>query len=246
MRNFGATFRILVIAVLTGLVALTTLAFGPTGIAQPAAGGLSLAKSGSPAVGLQSGDTVTYTFVVTNTGGTPVSDVAVDEVAFTGSDPAPDATCPSGTLQPGESVTCTATYDVTDADQGACFIDNTARATGIDPQQNAVTSAPASTRVLTACRSDFAGSGILPPALGSLGLGPLAVGSLGSLGLGSLGSLGALGALGAWALSTPYQPGAGTRCSNEPPPNVPFLNVPFPSLPFLNPPCPDAPGPEGP
>ncbi|WP_242676693.1 hypothetical protein [Rhodococcus sp. ABRD24] len=240
MRSFSAASRMLVIAVLTGLVALTTLAFGPSGIAQPQ-GSLSLVKSASPSVGVQSGDTVTYTFVVTNTGGTPISDISVDEIAFTGSGPVPDATCPAGTLQPGQSVTCTATYDVTDADEGACLIDNTATATGSDPQQIAVTSAPSSTRVVTACQSGFPGSAILLPGLGLSGLGSLAVGSVGALGSLGLGSLGALGALGFWALTTPYQPGPGAPCTNEPLPNVPFLNVPLPNLPFLYPPCPNAP-----
>ncbi|WFR72502.1 hypothetical protein P9209_00260 [Prescottella defluvii] len=64
---------------LTSLVALTTVVFGPTSIAQPTAGGLTLVKSASPRVGVKSGDTVTYTFAVTNTGQTPISQVAVDD-----------------------------------------------------------------------------------------------------------------------------------------------------------------------
>lgn len=235
MRNFGAAFRILAIAVLTGLVALTTVAFGPTGIAQPPAGGLSLAKSAAPSAGLRAGDTVTYTFVVTNTGATPISDVGVEEVAFTGSDPAPGATCPAAPLQPGQSVTCTATYDVTDADQAACLIDNTARATGVDPAP--VESLPASARVLTDCTGDLAGSAILPllgsSGAGSFALGPLAVGSLG---LGSLGALGASVGAVAWALATPYQPVPTARCQD----------APYPIVPFLIPPCPGEPSPEGP
>lgn len=211
MRSFGTAFRFLVVAVLAGLVALTTVAFGPTAIAQQAGGGLALAKSASPQVGLRSGDTLTYTFVVTNTGDAPVSDIGIEEIAFTGSGTAPEVTCPSGTLQPGRSMTCTATYEVTDADQGTCLIDNKATASGVDPQDNAVTSAPSSARVVTDCRG---GGGSLDPgsldpsdpqAPGSLdpgGLGSSDPGGLGSTGLGSsaLGSP-ALGSLAAAPLA---------------------------------------------
>ncbi|WP_433609555.1 DUF7507 domain-containing protein [Prescottella agglutinans] len=232
MRNFGAVFRILVIAVLTGLVALTTVAFGPTSVAQPTAGGLTLAKSASPKVGLQSGDQVTYTFTVSNTGNAPITGVDVTERVFTGSGGAPEPTgCPT-TLGPGQSATCSATYEVTDADQNACLIDNTAVATGQDPQGQPVSSAPSSASVVTDCRRDFAGSAFLPPLLGSpllgsLALVPLEVGSL------AFGSLGAAVALGAWALSTPYQPPAQPACLN-----VPYPNVPFPNVPYLSKPCP--------
>lgn len=235
MRKFGAAFRIVVIAVLTSLVALTTVVFGPTSIAQPTAGGLSLAKSASPQVGLQSGDKVTYTFLVTNSGATPISDVGVDEIRFTGSGSAPDANCSSSTtLQPGQSVTCTATYEVTDDDAAACFVDNTAKATGTDSQGTPNQSAPSSARVLTDCGNNFAGSATLPPLLGSSGLGLSGLGSLAAgsvLGVGSLGlgTLGALGALGAWALSTPYQPPPAAQCQNAPFPIVPYLIAPCPN-----------------
>lgn len=247
MRNFGAAVRIPVIAALTGLVALSTVAVGPTSLAQPAVTGLSLVKSASPQVALQAGDEVTYTFVVTNTGGSPVSGVAVDEVSFSGSGSAPTATCPTTTLAPGQTVTCTATYEVTDADEAACLIRNTAEATGTDPQGTTVVSLPASAQVVTACGGALTGSAALP-VLGSLGsplldsplLGSLAAGSLGlgSLGIGALGSL---GALGAWALTTPYQPPAAAPCWNPPFPIPPSLN-----LPFLPPRCPEAPDQEAP
>ncbi|WP_280763610.1 DUF7507 domain-containing protein [Prescottella agglutinans] len=229
---------------LTSLVALTTVVFGPTSIAQPTAGGLTLVKSATPRVGVKSGDTVTYSFAVTNTGQTTISQVAVDDAIFSGTGSAPQPTC-QGTLQPGQSVTCTATYTVTDADQAACFITNTATATGNDPQGNPVTSAPSSASVVTNCANPVMGSAILP-ALGSPLFGSPLLGSLaaGSLGLGSLGigSLGVLGALGAWTLSTPYQPPAA-MCPNPLFPNVPFLNVPCPPP---NAPAPNAPSPGAP
>lgn len=232
MRTVNAAFRILVIAVLTGLVALTTMAVGPTALSRTAEGGLALAKSVSPQVGLRSGDTVTYTFVVTNTGGVPLSDIGVDELAFTGTGSKPEVACPADTLQPGGSVTCSAEYDVTDADEDACLIDNTAAATGADPDENTVRSPSSSARAVTNCgagsgSSDPAEPGSSDPAeLGSSdlgGLGSLAAGAsgwgstapgsavLGVLGTGSLGlgTLGALSALYFLALGTPYQPGPG-------------------------------------
>lgn len=83
MRN--PVLRISAVGVLTALVALMTVVTGPPSIAQPPAGVLTLAKSASPELGLASGDTVTYTFVVTNNGTTAVSGIAVEETAFTGS-----------------------------------------------------------------------------------------------------------------------------------------------------------------
>ncbi|CAM2994185.1 DUF11 domain-containing protein [Prescottella defluvii] len=242
MRNLGAVSRILVVAVLTGLVALTTGVFGPAGLAQPPAGSLSLAKSASPSGGLGAGDTVTYTFVITNTGTTTVSGIGVREVSFTGSGGAPAVTCSPDMLQPGQSVTCSTTYDVTDADQEVCFIENSAIATGVDPAS--VESLPSSVRVLTDCADNLTGSAFLPAALGSSELGSLGVLAplgLGSLGLGSLGSLGALGGLIGWALTTPYQPAPAAQCLN-----APFPSVPFPSVPFLTAPCPDEQGPDVP
>ncbi|WP_305093499.1 hypothetical protein [Prescottella sp. R16] len=250
MRRCGAAFRILVVAVLTGVVALVTT---PAVLAQPAAAGLSLSKSASPGGVFTAGDTVTYRFVVSNTGGVPIDGIGVDETAFTGSGSAPAVTCPSGTLQPGRSITCTAGYEVTDIDAAVCFVDNTAAATGTDPRQQAVRSAPSSARIVTDCGNDAAGSaeqgsledlgldellgsaelGSLgagsagPEALGSLGAG--AVGALGSLGVGAMGSLGAVGALIVGALTTPYQPAA--LCSTDLLANVPFLNLPCPERP---------------
>ncbi|NKR42252.1 DUF11 domain-containing protein [Rhodococcus hoagii] len=233
MRN--SVLRISAVGVLAALSALTTVVTAPPSIAQPPAGVLTLAKSASPELGLASGDTVTYTFVVTNNGTTAVSGIAVEETAFTGSGGAPGVTCDSDTLDPGQSVTCTADYEVTDADQAVCLITNTAVATG-DAEGTPVRSAPDAARVVTDCAGDLAGSAILPAALGSAdagSLGILAPLALGSLGVGSLGSLGALGGLIGVALTTPYQPAPAAQCLN-----APFQNVPFPYVPGLTSPCP--------
>ncbi|WP_137725749.1 DUF7507 domain-containing protein [Prescottella subtropica] len=274
MRKCGAAFRIPAVAALTGLVTLTTSAFGPVGVAQPPGDGLSLTKSASPRIGLVAGDTVTYTFTVTNTGTTPLSGIGVNEIAFTGSGSAPVADCPAGTLQPGQSTTCTATYQVTAVDQGICTVDNTATVAGTDPQQNVVTSAPARARVVTDCGSDVVGSAELgsledlgledllgsaelgsledlglEDLLGSAELGSLGAGSAGPEALGSLGvgALGSVGSLGVGALGSLGGAGAlivGALTTPYRPAAAACPNTPFPNVPFLDQVCP--PPPPGP
>lgn len=92
------------------------------------------------------GDQVTYSFEVTNTGTTTLTDVVVDETAFTGSGTPPEITCPSSplALAAGESVTCTGTYTIEQADVDRGSVDNTATATGTPPNGEAVVSPPSS------------------------------------------------------------------------------------------------------
>ncbi|MFI6639078.1 hypothetical protein ACIBNE_05645, partial [Streptomyces sp. NPDC050504] len=96
------------------------------------------------------GETVTYSFVVTNTGNVTMSDVKVNEGEFTGSGTMSAITCPdkAKSLAPGASVTCTATYEVTQADVDNGKITNTATATGTPPGGgDPVTSDPDETTV---------------------------------------------------------------------------------------------------
>ena len=67
------------------------------------------ARSSRPSPG-----TVTYTYLVTNTGPLALSDVTVTDDNGTPATPGDDfaATCPKTTLAVGESMTCTATIDV--------------------------------------------------------------------------------------------------------------------------------------
>ena len=80
------------------------------------------------------GDTITYSFVVTNSSNLTVTDVAV-------SDPMVGAvTCTQTSLAPGESTTCTsAPYVLTQTDIDAGSVSNTATARGTDPAGGAVT-----------------------------------------------------------------------------------------------------------
>ncbi|WBL42985.1 gliding motility-associated C-terminal domain-containing protein [Algoriphagus halophytocola] len=84
------------------------------------------------------GDSVTYTFVITNTGNVTLNSVTLEEVNFTGTGDLSDVNfegtsmgSSEGTLKPGETATYTASYIITLDDTNARFINNQARATGI-------------------------------------------------------------------------------------------------------------------
>jgi uncharacterized repeat protein (TIGR01451 family)/LPXTG-motif cell wall-anchored protein len=102
---------------------------------------LTLAKSVSPLTVDAAGDSVSYSFLVTNTGNVTVDSVGVTETAFSGSGATPAASCPSGALAPAAFVTCTASYSITQDDMDAGVLDNTAVA-----------------------RAEFDGAGILSPS----------------------------------------------------------------------------------
>ena len=70
----------------------------------------------SPATVTAAGDTVTYSFVVTNTGNVTVTDVAVTDTFTAPAGPELTVSCPVTTLAPAASTTCTASYTVTQAD----------------------------------------------------------------------------------------------------------------------------------
>ncbi len=85
------------------------------------------------------GDTITYTFLVTNNGNRTLTDVAID-------DPLVDVDCPDGDLAPGGTRTCEATYTLTQADVDAGEVVNTAAATATGPRDTPVRSADSGTR----------------------------------------------------------------------------------------------------
>ncbi|MEO6115153.1 MAG: hypothetical protein ABIP33_02110, partial [Pseudolysinimonas sp.] len=102
---------------------------------------ISLAKSAAPltdtnADGLiGAGDTLSYSFLVTDTGTLPVSSVAITDAAATG------ISCPAGALAPGASRTCTGSHLVTQTETNVASVTNTATATAT-VYGGSVTSAP--------------------------------------------------------------------------------------------------------
>jgi len=94
--------------------------------------GVTLAKSVMESQFTTAGDVLHYSFLVTNSGAAPLAGpVTIDD------DKSTDESCPAVTtvgdfdafLDPGESLTCTATYMVTAADVTAGFVTNQAFAT---------------------------------------------------------------------------------------------------------------------
>jgi uncharacterized repeat protein (TIGR01451 family) len=105
-------------------------------VTAPNAGAIKLVKSASPSdvASFTTGQVVTYSYVVTNTGNVTLDHVAVHETTFTGGGPAPVPACPSpARLAPGGQVVCSAPYRVTQADIDAGRVTNVANATGDPP-----------------------------------------------------------------------------------------------------------------
>ena len=90
---------------------------------------ITIDKSATPNNVISAGQTVSYAFLVTNTGNVTLTGVVVDD-PLTGPG---SVGCPGSTLLPGESITCSATYNVTPGDMNNGVIDNTATVTGTPP-----------------------------------------------------------------------------------------------------------------
>jgi len=121
---------------------------------------ISISKRSSAAT-VAIGTTITYTFVVTNTGNVPLTAVTVR-------DPLPNLGAIScgafdGSLDPGESVTCTAPYRVSSGAATNGRITNVATATGTAPS-GAVVSATGTAVV------SGTGGGIIPVTGSDVGL----------------------------------------------------------------------------
>jgi uncharacterized repeat protein (TIGR01451 family) len=107
---------------------------------------LTLTKTSTPTFVTTAGQTVTYQFVVRNSGNVTMTGIDVAEQSFTGSGTVSAITCPVTTLAPTVSTTCTASYTVDQADIDRGTIENTAAVTGVDP--TGTTSAPVSSSAI--------------------------------------------------------------------------------------------------
>ncbi len=89
---------------------------------------LTIVKSSDATEETGAGDTITYSYLVTNTGDVTLTGVTVsDEHAGLNPDGLSAVTCPSSSLAPGASMSCTATYEVVQADVDAGSIGNVGR-----------------------------------------------------------------------------------------------------------------------
>jgi uncharacterized repeat protein (TIGR01451 family) len=82
----------------------------------------------------QEDETITYTFVVTNTGNVTITDLVINDVKLG----VTNLVVVPSTLAPGESGQVTFNYDLSQADVDAGVVTNTAVATGKDPKGNDV------------------------------------------------------------------------------------------------------------
>jgi hypothetical protein len=85
---------------------------------------IGLVKSAVPHAYSAPGQTITYSYRVTNTGDVPLHSIMLDDNKLGA------ITCPRTTLAPGQSMTCTATYTTTQRDVRAGHIDNSAIVVG--------------------------------------------------------------------------------------------------------------------
>ena len=103
---------------------------------------LTLDKTAMPTTYSAAGQMIGYSYLVTNTG----DEGTIDGGGVTVSDDKASATCPDLTtvgdnddvLDPGESVTCTASYSIIAADLAAGSVTNTATASATDPGESTV------------------------------------------------------------------------------------------------------------
>ena len=94
----------------------------------PAAPSLSIVKTADAPSGTTVGSTIAYRFLVTNTGNVTLRDIAVVDAKL-----AAAPTCPTTTLAPGATTTCSGSYTLTQADVDAGRVVNSAHAEGTPP-----------------------------------------------------------------------------------------------------------------
>ncbi|WP_438839537.1 DUF7507 domain-containing protein [Actinoplanes digitatis] len=120
-----------------------------TAVAQP---GITIKKSAAPLAqtAFVAGASVTYTFVATNSGNVPLTNVSIRETDFTGSGAVSAIACDAKAtlLAPTEQTVCTATYTLTDADVAQRSVENTAVATGTPPGTQVPVESPPSTAIV--------------------------------------------------------------------------------------------------
>jgi uncharacterized repeat protein (TIGR01451 family)/fimbrial isopeptide formation D2 family protein len=161
--SYTVTYTVTVDASLTADATLTNYLV-PTGTTPPSScattnadcttnpvSGISVVKTASVASVSAVGQKFTYTFAVTNSGASSLSNITIDD-----SQTAPSVaanlgpiSCPSGSLASGATEDCTATYTVSAADLANGTIDDSATATGTPPNNTPITSAPSTASVKT-------------------------------------------------------------------------------------------------
>ncbi len=130
-----------IVSVRLGVVGTVSQFNDGTACAAAPAPAIDLVKDGALNLGdngaLDVGDLIDYTFTVTNTGSVTLFNVSVTDPLVSPIDCSPENN-PIADLAPQESVQCTGSYAITEADIAAGQRDNTATAEGFDPDNNPV------------------------------------------------------------------------------------------------------------
>lgn len=111
------------------------------GVTIASAAAITLLKTADPVSFTHAGEVVDYEFVVTNVGNVTLTGIAITETAFSGTGTPTTPSCTPTTLAPGASVTCTASYALTQADVDSGIVTNAATARGLPPTGPSVVSA---------------------------------------------------------------------------------------------------------
>jgi uncharacterized repeat protein (TIGR01451 family) len=101
--------------------------------------GLTITKSASPLSYDSVGQTITYTYTVTNSGNVDLTGLQLTDDQVTGLIPLQNSGNTVTSLSPGDQATGTATYKITEADIDAGYVKNSAYATNKDIKSNTVT-----------------------------------------------------------------------------------------------------------
>ncbi|WP_170026394.1 DUF7507 domain-containing protein [Actinomadura oligospora] len=119
----------------------------------PSETGIAVRKSADPTTFSRAGEEIHYSYRVTNTGQVPLDDVGVTDRL----DGLSDVNCPQRELEPGESMTCTATYTTTQDDVNRGSIRNVATAHGTPPGYDTpITSEPSESTVHSTAKQGIA------------------------------------------------------------------------------------------
>lgn len=133
----------------------------------PSGAKLQLTSKAVPKTFAATGDTITYTYTVTNTGNDPVTTFTLVDDKATGIVCQPGNTGPTaGPLLPGASVTCTGTYVATAADVGNSIVSTVAVA-GLTSGGPVDPPAPVVTTVLYQAPGTTPGTGTTTPGTGT-------------------------------------------------------------------------------
>lgn len=180
--------------------------------------GITVEKSADPTSYSDVGQRITFSFLVTNTGNTTLTGIALADSLVGLSTPA----CPVTTLAPDATTTCTASYLVTQGDLDAGRVDNTATVTATDPFGDTVTDDGATSLTADTTASLTLAKGPLTPTVtraGEITTYQFVIANAGNVTVSNIALADSLAGVSepecTPALSTPLAPGGTVRCTTQ-------------------------------